>query len=97
MKKTTIFNPGIGKPKFGLPLKFGLPKNVKGGKPKFSVYLLVYRSVYREMPINKGVSIKVNQVNQEYIKELVVIDVYTKKERKGTYTRVRTGNVTTIC
>lgn len=79
MKKTTIFNPGIGKPKFGLPLKFGLPKNVKGGKPKFSVYLLVYRLVYREKPINKGILTKVNQVNQEYIKELVIIELKGNK------------------
>lgn len=79
MKKTTIFNPGIGKPKFGLPLKFGLPKNVKGGKPKFSVYLLVYRLVYHEKPINKGILTKVNQVNQEYIKELVIIELKGNK------------------
>lgn len=83
MKKTTIFNPGIGKPNSGLPLKFGLPKNVKGGKPKFSVYLLVYRSVYPEKPINKGILTEVNQVNQEYIKEFVVIDIYILKREKG--------------
>lgn len=73
MKKTTIFNPGIGKPNFGLPLSFGLPKNVNAGKPKNFGLPLVYRLVYRETPLYKGGLIKVNQVNQEFIKEFVII------------------------
>ena len=43
-----------GKPNFGLRQMFSLPKNVNSGKPKFSVYRSVYRSVYPETPINKG-------------------------------------------
>jgi len=93
MKKTTIFNPGIGKPNFGLPLKFGLPKNVKAGKLKFSVYLLVYLLVYREKPINKGILTKVNQVNQEYIKELVIIELNGNKSNNARTRASRNYNI----
>ena len=91
MKKTTIFNYGIGKPNFGLPFGFGLPKNVNASKPKNFGLPLVYRLVYRESPINKGISVKVNQVNQNSIKECWDIVINKKIAGNRHTTRVRAG------
>lgn len=76
---TMIYNPENVNRNFSLSEVFSLPKLGVSGKQKFLVYALVYVLVYPEKPINTSDLIKVNQVNNKYIKELVIIELKGNK------------------
>lgn len=46
------------KPRLVYPVKFGLPKNVNHGKPKFSVYRSVYRLVYGKISVKQLITLR---------------------------------------